>query len=389
MNSGSQNELTIISTNICYYSIQQLPQIASFLYGVLADVVFFQEANGCLPELLEMLKARYTEYKNASIDLTTHILIRQGRFIPVTEKWPDNFYARVQLPYTECLLLNIHMCEREWDTDCDDCETRYRVQYLERMLKHLGKISKLPTIVAGDFNSISHLNSSSIKTVNSSLTLQREGFTDCWNTVNTNKNTLTYSWPVPLSCIAHDEFLPGQINSQVSARIDYVYVSQDFRTLSCEHMHTVTNWFSDHLAVVSRVQPIIAGDVVAQVTESMSKIENSHVPTLSLKVLTEDCDRCQPTWLLSAGGLTGEKNQYIEIYMLQENKRESMGWFYVDGLCEIDECSLADVLQYQYATFDPHKPVSMDCKWQACLYNEALEELCVSAPTTSVEKKHK
>jgi endonuclease/exonuclease/phosphatase family metal-dependent hydrolase len=440
--------LVVITSNACLYSSAQVSAMATFLAEQHADVVFVQEANGYMAELLDALRGK-PGFDAAVMDLTTHILLRHGRFLSLAAQWPYCFFSRVRLAGypSDILLVNLHLCEHEWSTGSDAEEQRYRVQYLQRIFAHLQSLpdaGSTALIVGGDFNAFAHQDQSlylpaspsaaadaplaivpslcgEIKLLSgpdapavyermyrrhvfSTLTLSQAGLTDCWRACHPGSRSLLesqgvsfLSWPVAAAAIEHDENLPAEIEGhEVAGRIDFLFVNARVRTLSCVMTHKPRGWYSDHLAVVAHLsidsmlaEQHIESSVLAPHGAAAAAAPPS--PSLSMRLVlpAPDADPASPPqWLLSAAGLSGGKNHYIEIVRsvttdascdvaeLKEPNTTSCGWFYVDGLQNAKDCSVATSQQYLYGSFEPLKPVDpVQARFHAKLFDDTQMEL--------------
>jgi len=369
--------------------------MAAFLAAQHADIVFVQEANGYMGDLIEQLRG-YSGFKDVVADSTTHILLRQGYFHPVTESWPWRFYSRATLANhsSDVLLLNLHLCEYGWDTGSDEEEYTYRGQFLQHILVYLQSLPNAPVIVGGDFNSFSHQDRSLYLPTHRradnrvytrlyqrklflTTILTHAGLVDCWRTCHPESRTVLQeqgqcflSWPVPATAIEHDAFLPLEIAShEVAGRIDYLFVNTQVYVHSCVMMFTAKNWYSDHAAVVSRVSiPVGAKHFQAS---RLVRQPATVTPSFALRL------RPPHTWLLSAAALSGTKNHYIEVVRLLARGLEiSQGWFYVDGLQDCVDCSVAASRDYFYGTFNPYRVINARAaRFEARLFNETQVEL--------------
>jgi exonuclease III len=384
------DDIKVVSINVCYYDIKQLKLIYDFIYKEQPTIIFVQEANGCLPELLKYMN-KWDGYENASYDPTTHIIIKDGYFLKTDDVWPNSsFYTKAMLPFYKdpFILLNIHLCEIEFITQSDKIEQKYRNMYIENMLNHLkSKINfqENKIIIAGDFNTLSHLDANIYstdefitnnvykkRTIWPSLTLYQNGFIDCWKKVNKKSIIDATSWPPTGNSILHDNFLKGQITHDIDTRIDYIYVNNFFKINSAEHIETTVKWFSDHKAVVVTLTSKSAKTYINK-TLIPKMIKHTGTQKFSLSVFKYN-NKIQ--WVLSAENINQEKSNFIEIYYKKKRNttKLSFGWFYVDGLKDV-VVNLNETKLYQYSTFDFNKELPKNCEWTAVLYNEVYEKI--------------
>jgi exonuclease III len=425
MSKSNSKSIVVISSNACLHSSAQVESLASFLSKQNADIMFIQEANGYIGELLDQLHSK-PGFEETVLDITTHILLRRGYFHKLTEEWPRRFYSKAYLPEsdTNVILLNLHLCEHKWKTDSDEEERKYRVQYLENILKHiqtLQNVSQTPIIIGGDFNSFSHQDQSLYvsetattpalngnnklllepfsqlvykgiykRQIFSTLILVQAGLTDCWRNCHPgsrlileNKEEPFISWPVSHESIKHNKNLQHEIEKcEVAGRIDYIFVNSNVKIISCQMMHEPIGWYSDHYAVVALLrigqlsQTHIQIDKKILTKTVISNIMPSIAVCLVLPSITDKST--SPQWLLSASALSGSKNHYIEIVHCTKDTTDvnSLGWFYVDGLQDIQECPIEESLKYMYSSFDPLKLIDpRNVHFEARLYNDRQEEL--------------
>ena len=400
--------MIILTTNICLYSYDQINPISKFIIKNKADVVFFQEGNGCIEYILkELINLDPENYHNASINLQTHILIRNGKFIRLTDTWPYNFYSKAIINNNIFILVNIHLCEIHWDTKCDKIEHKYRCRNITNMLNYLSKIYNINNyhvIIAGDFNTFSHLDKSSVdtlKTVYPSKVLESFGFTDSWNYCNYSIDNEEdgISWPVPLYCISNDFFLKSEIKSLTRLRIDFIYGNKNLLPLNCVMKYN-EEWYSDHKAVITtyKVIDIISNnyghslksneislgetgalksnEISLGETGALKSNEISLGETGALELKVEfNIYGFIPKWKLTCNGLSGEKNHYIEIHCIKNGNEKSVGYFYIDGLQNTYENSLLLINLFHHSTFNPLDEIDKDAYYKAILFNEAQEEL--------------
>jgi hypothetical protein len=70
-------------------------------------------------------------------------------------------------------------------------------------------------------------------------------------------------------------------------------------------------------------------------------------------MLLSQVPHAAPRWLLSASGLSGGKNHYIEIWQHPAAAPPSAcGWFYVDGLDQVTDATIESSLALAYGTLD-------------------------------------
>lgn len=387
-------DLVVVTANGCLRTSQQVAAMAAFLAAQTADVVFVQEANGHARGLLEALRG-HDGFESAVLDPCTHILLRRGYFQPIAAAWPHRFYARARLPDADLLLLNVHLCEHRWSTDSDEEEWSYRAQFLQRQVAHLRQLPGGDAlIVGGDLNAFSHQDRSLYlpatsahaamyermyqRTVFSTLVLARAGLVDCWRACHPESRLALcvpfVSWPVAAAAIEHDDHLPREVDAREAAgRIDFLFVGAGVRVIDCQMMNSAKGWFSDHLAVVAHVRSSRSSSTCGPV----AAVAAAAVPMIAVRLVFEAAGPAGHAWLLSASALSGEKNHYIEIERLVSGVASSRGWFYVDGLRDGVDCSIAAGREYMYGSFDPreHVDVLPHIRYQAVLYDDAQTEL--------------
>jgi len=383
----------VLSLNICYYTSEQISQVASFIASQKADIIFLQEPGGCIPLLAFHLKSNFPLlYNNVTFDLTTHTILRKGTFLLQTEPWPHNFYASILLPGQKepITLINIHLWDKEWLTKDYHVEYMYRLRYLERMMHHV-KLHKR-VIVAGDFNSISV-----------TPTMNSFGYKDSWT--NTYSH-ITTSWPVSKILLqkTHPWIVETQLNNNSNVnngqRIDYIFTRGfdfdfDFneKNQSCHSRSTIivssANWFSDHRAIMMQLYTTAKLDVVVSTAKPKTvitlKVKQPFPSSSSFKETNLIFDLFieqnvqSPTIFLTTSGLSGEKNHYIEIRQCDndnDNNEQSIMWFYVDGLQETNKCNLnTSASFYQYGTFRTLSKSESKSKLIAILFDESQNEL--------------
>jgi len=348
----------------------------------------------------ELKKIDRQHYSDASIYIPAHVLIRKGTFLHVQDSWPFNFYSKVRMPDgILVLMVNIHLCEIDWTTPDDDIENKYRIRNLTNMLRHLATtydLTKIPAILAGDFNTFSHhdkdmfictcTNDEYLKVYKQlysknkyiSKTLESFGFYDSWNVCHPwdNKSDAHVSWPVPNSCISNNSFLQSEIHvDEVPGRIDFIFTNQCLQSDMCEMTYTPENWYSDHKAILATCSYNPAIDDCNSRLDVDKLLDVDDDKKLILEVQVESGSSV-PKWKLTAVNLSGEKNHYIDIRCIKEGEEPlSVGWFYVDGLMNVHENDLLLVNHFYHSTFDPRKEIDVSAQWKAVLFNESQEEL--------------
>lgn len=398
----------VTSVNLCHYSHEQIPLYASFLSRIRSDITFCQEANGCLNELVSVLKTNDPCFKDASYDPKTHILLRYGYFVPLksTIEWPQSsFYSQAYIPNLGlCALVNIHLCESQWTSSSPNDHHTFRVEPIRRIwnsIRHL----QIPIVIGGDFNSFSHLDefkylSSSLSLSSSSnnihkghkrifsmlpknldaftsFFLQQQGMTDCF--IKNNEDT----WPVNKNEINWSDELQNEIEPhEPSGRISRIYISEKFLKCEkynvCNSRNTCTEkWFSDHKAIT--VSILLKQNSIDNYKNNQQQQEEEELiqtrPILEISVFgTYE----NPRWKMKADGLPGEKNYYIELNIKNNNNNnnKTLGYFYVDGLVstktiELETCKTIHTVQI--GTFEPSRPIEKGSLIAATLYNDSQQ----------------
>lgn len=314
-------DLTIFTSNVCCFDYDlQVPRIAACIQQCSPDIMCLQEANGCIPLVLEQLnKSNAAAAALYSFDRTTHILIRNGLFLPTPKQaWPFHFYSLVWFPYLSCriIIVNVHLCEKEWRTSDWSTEWRYRGCYLARMIAQLNKYyPNHPVIFAGDFNSL-HPQ------------MPTDRFTDC-ATQSYDRNT----WPVGRShLLRHPYMLSESPYGAQPCRIDYIFASNECQIVQGTRTHYLKeDFYSDHKALTA----VVAVPKLGYMTEAaadLGAIENWHSTPQLLQPQVQFIRK----EVIRLSHLSGERNMYAHVFA----DGVDAGYFYLDGLETVEQLSL-------------------------------------------------
>lgn len=157
--------------------------------------------------------------------------------------------------------------------------------------KHIANSDKVPVIVAGDFNCVSHLdhtsatrhsklNQSRILPTKVSKAMHRVGFTDTFREGNPDilETTLGHTWTtvgMGYDYVKDQGFVPVQDNARPEyrnpyARIDFIY------TLGAGLKTKTSHVISNHTSELKRSFPEFPSDHAAVLTEFVLKTETRH-----------------------------------------------------------------------------------------------------------------
>ena len=359
--------LRVLSTNACFQEDWQESVIAEFISIQQADIVFVQESLGGLADIAHYLR-KHKGYDACVFCERSATILRRGCYLQASDTWPaSSYYVDACIDKCTIRLVNVHLCEMSWQTADQALEKAYRGNFINRILDALYQ-TQLPTIIAGDFNNTSHLDKTEedicTKASISSCSLEAAGFVDAY--LNERQLTST-SWTWPSEVTA--PFLRSQsAASDQKVRIDRIYVRgwKCVRNAYHSQMDPI-RWYSDHLAVqtdLSHPKEEIPCTKPARKSGALIQARNPSENESWIAI----CVSYSNKWTLSANGLNGERESYIQ---LEEDNGRNLGWFYVDGLESCRNVELTNESLYQYHTIDFSRPLPMRMSIAGKLFNAA------------------
>jgi endonuclease/exonuclease/phosphatase (EEP) superfamily protein YafD len=234
--------LRVLTWNI-YWKNADLDATAKIILTVDADVVLLQETNGRLEAFfIEKLKDRYPHthfhghqglYGAERFGLLSKAAVDEVGFLPPRHGLFGFQVTRIKIGAQNVQLVNVHLQPVVLEPGAGIAQAAH--EFLRAETIHGEEIRSLltqlddspPTIVAGDFNSMSPFIAPT--------TLRQKGFIDTFAAVNEQPD-------------AHPTFRVSLQAADFTARIDYIFCSKHF---SVRASRIVESDASDHLPVVS------------------------------------------------------------------------------------------------------------------------------------------
>ena len=258
---GGSNKKTKYKIKFMQFNIENGGMLVDFSKVIDAiklanpDIVAIEEANGNMKLIAE--KAGFPYY-----DVRTQIM---SQYPIIDPNDAEGVYVFIEIDHNKVIAVsNVHLPSDPYGPDelhkgeshrkVTKLEKELRLFALQKQIKVLPKLQKLPIFLAGDFNAPSHLDckldQEKCFTWPISLTLEKIGFIDAFREVYPDPNKEHgYTWWANRPKVK-DDWNPT-INDKHD-RIDFVYVLGPVKTESGKIIGEshITPWPSDHRAIV-------------------------------------------------------------------------------------------------------------------------------------------
>lgn len=299
--SATTTPLTVMTFNIENGGTQiNFNHVAEIIRYAHADVVGIQEAWGHLERLATLLHWPY-------INRRQHIISRLPLYAPAEG---DQQYVYIEVaPHKIVAMSNTHLPDDPYGPDLVMTnatqhevianEKRTRLRFIASTIATLKTLAQqnVPVILTGDFNSPSHLDWTDATTHTLphhryavpwpvTSTLMSQGFHDSYRLQHPDPVTQPgITWPAmrPVAKHSYDGYNPS--TTDLADRIDFIFVAGPVSTHASEiigektmrgHQPIVTQWPSDHRAVVSTLR-VTPSDLPRDATLSKPRSFTPHV----------------------------------------------------------------------------------------------------------------